>query len=198
MFSHIEGRVDEKRSGELILDVGGVGFLLLCPNSTISIAPAKGELMRCYTHFSVREDAMELFGFATREEREMFRRLNGVTGVGPRTALGILSTLPLRELSLALVTGDAAAIARSPNVGKKTAQRLILELKDKVEQADVDMASGVMPIPENADAAQEAVQALMALGYSSAEANRAVGTVRDKADTADSLILLALKGLGGN
>lgn len=197
MFSHIEGRVEEKRGGELVLDTGGVGFLLLCPNSTVAVAPQVGDTMRCYTHFSVREDGMELFGFATREERAMFRRLNGVSGVGPRTALGILSTLSLRDLSLALVTGDAAAIARAPGVGKKTAQRLILELKDKVEQADVDMASGAIPLPVNADAAQEAVQALMALGYSSSEANRAVATVRDKADTADALILLALKGLGG-
>ena len=127
----------------------------------------------------------------------MFRRLTGVTGVGPRTALGILSTLSLRDLSLALLTGDAATIARAPNVGKKTAQRLILELKDKVEQADVDLGEGAVPLSENGDAAQEAVQALMALGYSSAEANRAVAQVRGKADTADGLILLALKGLGG-
>lgn len=198
MFSHIEGRVEEKRAGELVIDAGGVGFLLLCPNSTIASAPSNGGRMRCYTHFSVREDGMELFGFATKEERAMFRRLNGVSGVGPRTALGILSTLSLRDLSIALLTGDAAAIARSPNVGKKTAQRLILELKDKVEQDDVDMASGVVPIPQNADSAQEAVQALMALGYSSSEANRAVAAVHDKADTVDAMILMALKGLGGN
>lgn len=197
MFAHIEGRVDEKRAGELVLDAGGVGFLLLCSASTLAAAPAKGERMRCYTHLSVREDAMELFGFASREELAMFRRLSSVTGVGPRTALGILSTLSVRELSLALITGDAASLARSPGVGKKTAQRLILELKDKIEQADVDMASGAVPLPANADIATEAVQALMALGYSSAEASRAVSKVREAADTADALILLALKGLGG-
>ena len=197
MFSHIEGRVEEKRAGELVIDAGGVGFLLLCSTATVAAAPPHGGRMRCYTHFSVRDDGMDLFGFATREERAMFRRLTGVTGVGPRTALGILSTLSLRDLSLALLTGDAATIARAPNVGKKTAQRLILELKDKVEQADVDLGEGAVPLSENGDAAQEAVQALMALGYSSAEANRAVAQVRGKADTADGLILLALKGLGG-
>lgn len=196
MFSHIEGRVEEKRAGELVLDAGGVGFLLLCPHSTVAAAPAAGGTMRCYVHFSVREDGMELFGFSTREERAMFRRLNGVSGVGPRTALGILSTLPLRELSLALLTGDAAAIARSPGVGKKTAQRLILELKDKVEQADVDVDIAVMSGTEGEDAAQEAVQALIALGYSSSEANRAVAAVRGRADTVDGIILQALKGLG--
>lgn len=197
MISHIEGRVDEKRAGELVIDAGGVGFLLLCPASTVAAAPAAGKTFRCYTHFSVRDDGMELYGFSTREEREMFRRLCSVGGVGPRTALGILSTLSLRDLSVAILTGDAASIARAPNVGKKTAQRVILELKDKVEQQDVDLGGAPVGAALSPDAAQEAVQALLALGYSSAEANRAVGAVRDKADTADMLILMALKGLGG-
>ncbi|MDR0928697.1 MAG: Holliday junction branch migration protein RuvA [Oscillospiraceae bacterium] len=197
MFAHIEGRVEEKRAGELVIDAGGVGFLLLCSAATIAAAPAGGGRMRCYTHFSVRDDGMELFGFATREERDMFRRLTAVSGVGPRTALGMLSTLSVRDLSLAILTGDAAAIARAPGVGKKTAQRLILELKDKVEQGDLGLPEGtVLPI-DAGDAAQEAVQALLALGYSGNEANRAVAAVRGKADTADGLILLALKGLGG-
>ena len=197
MFSHIEGRVEEKRAGELVIEAGGIGFLLLCPASTVAAAPSGGGRMRCYTHFSVREDAMELFGFATREERDMFRRLTGVSGVGPRTALGILSTLSLRDLSIALLTGDATAIARAPNVGKKTAQRLILELKDKVEQADVGGDIAAFIPAGDTDAAREAVQALMVLGFSSLEANRAVAAVQGKADTADGLILLALKGLGG-
>ena len=128
----------------------------------------------------------------------MFRRLCSVSGIGARTALGILSTLSLRDLSLAILTGDATSIARAPNVGKKTAQRIILELKDKVDQQDVDMGGGVPAAAAlNPDAAQEAVQALLALGYSGTEAQRAVNSVRDKADTADMLILLALKGLGG-
>ena len=197
MFAHIEGRVCEKSAGELVIDAGGVGYLLLCPGSTVAKAPAKGEIMRCYTHLSVRDDAMELFGFATREEREMFRRLGTVSGVGPRTALGILSALSVRDLSLALLTGDTAMLARAPGVGRKTAQRLVLELKDKIEQQDVDMADGVRPIPENADITALAVQALMALGYTSSEASRAVSAVRDRADTVDALILMALKGLGG-
>ena len=127
----------------------------------------------------------------------MFRRLCSVSGVGSRTALGVLSTLSLRDLSLAILTGDAASIARAPNVGKKTAQRIILELKDKVDQQDVDMGVAPATAALNPDAAQEAVQALLALGYSGTEAQRAVNAVRDKADTADMLILLALKGLGG-
>ena len=197
MISHIEGRVAEKRAGELVIDVNGLGFLLLCPASTVAAAPAAGETFRCYTHFSVYDGGMDLYGFASKEDREMFRRLCSVSGVGSRTALGVLSTLSLRDLSLAILTGDAASIARAPNVGKKTAQRIILELKDKVDQQDVDMGGAPAAAALNPDAAQEAVQALLALGYSGTEAQRAVNAVRDKADTADMLILLALKGLGG-
>ena len=197
MISHIEGRVAEKRAGELVIDVNGVGFLLLCPASTVAAAPAAGETFRCYTHFSVYDGGMDLYGFASKEDREMFRRLCSVSGVGSRTALGVLSTLSLRDLSLAILTGDAASIARAPNVGKKTAQRIILELKDKVDQQDVDMGGAPAAAALNPDAAQEAVQALLALGYSGTEAQRAVNAVRDKADTADMLILIALKGLGG-
>ncbi|HIT68443.1 MAG TPA: Holliday junction branch migration protein RuvA [Candidatus Aphodomonas merdavium] len=197
MISHIEGRVAEKRAGELVIDVGGVGFLLLCPASTVAAAPAAGAVFRCYTHFSVYEGGMDLYGFSTREEREMFRRLCSVSGVGPRTALGVLSTLSLRDLSLAILAGDAVAIARAPNVGKKTAQRIILELKEKVDGADAAFGGVAAPPALNPDATQEAVEALLALGYSGQEAARAVEAVRDKAETADKLILLALKGLGG-
>lgn len=197
MFSHLDGIIEEKRAGELVLDVSGIGFLLLCPSSTLAAAPAQGKKFRAYVHFSVREDAMELFGFASKEERALFRRLSTVTGIGPKTALGILSTLSVRELTLALLTGDAALLSRAPGVGKKTAQRLILELKDKIEQDDLSVPAGVLPIPENVDISATAVQALMALGYTSAEASRAISSVREAADTVDALILLALKGLGG-
>lgn len=197
MISHIEGRVAQKRAGELVIDVGGVGFLLLCPASTVAAAPAAGAVFRCYTHFSVYEGGMDLYGFSTREEREMFRRLCSVSGVGPRTALGVLSTLSLRDLSLAILAKNTMAIARAPNVGKKTAQRIILELKEKVDGADAAFGGVAAPPALNPDATQEAVEALLALGYSGQEAARAVEAVRDKAETADKLILLALKGLGG-
>lgn len=196
MFSHVEGRVEEKRAGELVIDVGGIGFLLNCSSATIAAAPSNGGQMRLYTHLSVREDAMELFGFATREEREMYKKLTAITGIGPRTALGILSTLSLRDLSLAILTGDVASISRAPNIGKKTAQRLILELKDKMDQAEIDSA-GVSFVPQGVSVEQEAVQALLTLGYSNLEANRAVAAVSGQAETVDGVILLALKGLGG-
>ena len=199
MITFIEGKVAEKNPGELVMmSAGGVGFSLLCSNATLSAAPGKGETWRCYTVMNVREDAIELFGFASRQEREMFRRLCTVTGVGAKTALGVLSALPLRDLSVAIVTGDVTALSRAPGIGKKTAQRIVLELKDKVEQQDIPRASAAAAVaPAQLGAEQEAAEALMSLGYTSAEAARAINLVRDQADTADKMIMLALRSLGG-
>ncbi len=132
MYAFIEGIIEYKSSGELIINAGGVGYLLLCSQSTLSAAPPKGEFARIYTHLNVREDAMELFGFVSREEKAMFLRLTGISGVGPRMALNVLAAMPLSDLTLAILTGDAAALCRAPGIGKKTAQRISLELKDKL------------------------------------------------------------------
>ena len=199
MIDFIEGTVESKAPGELVLSAGGVGFLLVCSNATLAEAPAKGEKWRCHTVLNVREDAMELFGFATRQERAMFKRLCQVTGVGAKTALGVLSALPLRDLSVAIVTGDVAALSRAPGIGKKTAQRIVLELKDKVEQQNISAASAAgaaAPAAMVGDAQREAQAALQALGYTSAEAARAINLVRDQADTVDQLIMLALRQIG--
>lgn len=194
MIAFIEGKVAEKNPGELVLNAGGVGFSLMCSSATLSAAPGTGESWRCYTVMNVREDAMELFGFATKQEREMFRRLCTVTGVGAKTALGVLSALPMRELSVAIVTGDVTALSRAPGIGKKTAQRIVLELKDKVEQQDVSVPAGGAPASAPATSAeQEALAALQALGYTAAEAARAVSAVRGQAETTDRLIMLALR-----
>lgn len=196
MIAFIEGKVAEKNPGELVLNAGGVGFSLLCSSATLAAAPEKDKVFRCHTVMNVREDAMELFGFATKQEREMFRRLCAVTGVGAKTALGILSALPLRDLSIAIVTGDIASLSRAPGIGKKTAQRIVLELKDKVEQQDVSLPKGeaaaAAPVP-GGSIHREAQAALQALGYTSAEAARAINLVRDQADTVDQLILAAVR-----
>lgn len=200
MIAFIEGKVAEKNHGEVIINAGGVGFSLLCSNATIAAAPDGDRVWRCYTVMNVREDAMELFGFATKLEREMFKKLCTVTGVGAKTALGILSALPLRDLSIAIVTGDITALSRAPGIGKKTAQRIVLELKDKVEQAEVSSSAPGTPVPAAAPGGgiqREAQAALQALGYTSAEAARALNLVRDQADTVDKLILLAVRQLSG-
>ena len=198
MIAFIEGKIAEKNPGELVISAGGVGFSLMCSNATLAAAPEKDKTWRCYTVMNVREDAMELFGFATKQEREMFKRLCSVTGVGAKTALGVLSSLPLRDLSIAIVTGDVTALSRAPGIGKKTAQRIVLELKDKVEQNDVDLPKGAAAAAAPVAAAaggihREAQAALQALGYTSAEAARAINLVRDQADTVDQLILAAVR-----
>lgn len=197
MIDFIEGTVADKTPGELVISAGGVGFLLMCSAATLAEAPSVGEKWRCYSVLNVREDAMELFGFATKHERDMFRRLCQITGIGAKTALGVLSSMPLRDLSVAIVTGDVAALSRAPGIGKKTAQRIVLELKDKVEQADLSQAGGAsIPAAPVGNAQREAQAALQALGYTSAEAARAVNLVRDQADTVDALVMLALKQVG--
>ena len=203
MYAFIEGEVCEKANGSLILLAGGVGFQLNCSNNTLMAAPALGEKMRCHTFLSVREDAMELFGFATREEKDLFLQLTSVSGIGPKTALGLLGSMPLRDLNLAILLGDVNALSRAPGIGKKTAQRIALELKDKVSQASVSAAadSGISAAAAasfvNNDSASEAVEALIALGYSSTEARNAVSQVRDQADSPEDLIRLALRAMAG-
>ena len=127
MFAHIEGTVAEKNADSIVLDVHGVGFLLTVSGATLAAAPAAGERMKLYTVLNVREDAMELFGFYSREEKRMYERLRGVSGVGSRMAMQVLSGMSLRDLSVALAAGDVHALTRIPGIGKKTAQRLVLE-----------------------------------------------------------------------
>ncbi len=204
MYAFIEGEVCEKTNGALVLLAAGVGWHINCSNNTLQAAPAIGEKMRCYTVLSVREDAMELFGFASREEKDMYLQLTSISGVGPKMALGLLGAMPLRDLSLAILLDDVAAISRAPGIGKKTAQRIALELKDKVTQADVSSAGAASaPMAERlggdvpADHVMEAIEALTALGYSSVEARNAVSRVRDQSDKSEELIRLALRAMAG-
>ena len=201
MYAFIEGEVCEKLNGSLVLLASGVGWQLNCSNNTLQAAPPLGEKMRCYTYLSVREDAMELFGFATREEKEMFLQLTSVSGIGPKTALGVLGAMPLRELNLAILLGDVNALSRAPGIGKKTAQRIALELKDKISQADVSaavqaQASAAAPTL-SPDAVTEAIEAMIALGYTSTEARNAISQVRDQTDKPEELIRLALRAMAG-
>lgn len=201
MYAFIEGQVCEKTANTLVLLAAGVGWQLSCSMTTLQAAPQVGETMRCHTYLSVREDAMELFGFATREEKDLFLLLTSVSGIGPKTALGVLGSMPVKDLSLAILLGDVNALSRAPGIGKKTAQRIALELKDKISQADVSSAASsgaAVPAAVYAsDAISEAVEALTALGYSSTEARNAVSGVRDQSDKPEELIRLALRAMAG-
>ncbi|MEE1200267.1 MAG: Holliday junction branch migration protein RuvA [Christensenellales bacterium] len=197
MFAHIEGMVAEKTADYIVLDAHGVGYLLYVSKATLSVAPAAGERFKLFSVLNVREDAMELYGFYSREEKHMYERLRGVSGVGSKTALQILSAMSVRDLSIALVSGDAAALCRVPGIGKKTAQRLVLELRDKVDDEQLTGQAAVAPAAGNRGPEGEAIEALVALGYSSSEAAKAVSRVAGQTEDANQLIFLALKNAAG-
>lgn len=200
MYAFIEGLVDEKTGNELVINVNGVGYQVLCTQAAISSVPPKGEFTRVHTWLSVREDAMELFGFHSREERSMFFSLNSISGIGPRTALNVLNSMPLKDLTLAILTEDVQMLSRAPGIGKKTAQRIALELKDRLSKDDFagSLSSGAgSPVAAQIGAVGEAVQALTALGYSQSEAALAVSRVhQSNADLhSDELVRQALRSM---
>ncbi len=202
MYAFIEGQVVEKTNNTLVLLAGGVGYLLNCSMSTATAAPKTGEVMRCHTWLSVREDAMELFGFSTKEEKTLFQALIGVNGVGPKMALALLSTLSADDLRLAIIMEDEKAISRAPGVGKKIAQRIALELKDKLGQFEFSgnspaAAPAAPAAPAAADNVAQAMAALTGLGYTPAEARDALQKIENKNVPADELLRLALRSMAG-
>ena len=195
MYAYIDGVVAWKNTDSIVIEAGGIGYQVMVSGATLSAAPAAGQRMKLYTLLNVREDAMELFGFYSMEEKRMYERLRGVSGIGPRTALQILSSMSIRDLSIALVAGDAGALTKVPGIGRKTAQHLVLELKDKLEESDLT-GTAVSPKVSQQGPEAEAIAALISLGYASAEAAKAVSMVAGQTDKADEMIFLALKGLG--
>ena len=180
MISYIKGPLTAIEEDVIVVEAGGVGMGIHVPLSVLDRLPGIGREVTVYTYFQVREDAMSLYGFLNRQDRDMFRQLIGVNGVGPKAALGILSTMTPDDLRMAIVTGDAKAISRAPGIGPKTAQRLILDLKDKISMEEMlgnlalpcdGGASAALGTASMGEAAKEAVQALVALGYSNMEAN---------------------------
>ena len=176
MIGYLKGIVSDMAEGVLILDVGGVGFELRMSGIDIAKLPGIGEECRVYTHMAVKEDDITLYGFYSKDEKEIFRLLITVNGIGPKGAQQILSAMSAEDLRFAILTGDAKAISRAPGVGMKTAQKAILELKDKLGdlEPEAERDAGQIELPGLTDARGEAVLALMALGYTSTEANRAV------------------------
>ena len=197
MIAHIEGIVSAKTADAVVLDVHGIGFLIGVSGATMSQVPATGAKMKLYTVLNVREDAMELFGFYSIEERKMYERLIGVSGIGSRSAMQILSSLSVHDLSVALVTGDAGALVRVPGIGKKIAQRLVLELKDKIDDQElVGAGAKVAPVRRDPGPQAEAVAALLALGFSASEAEKAVSAAAAQTTDLEEMIRIALKGRG--
>ena len=204
MIAYIKGEVAWIEEERIVLESGNIGYNIMMPASSFDTQDLVGKEVKIYTHLNVREDAMQLYGFLNLDELKTFRLLLGVNGIGPKAALGILSDLTTDELRFAVLSHDVKTISKAPGIGKKTAQKLILELKDKIDleevfetkQEHVRETEGKMESKEENSAKKDAVDALTALGYSSTEALRAVrqtGVTQDM--DVETILKLALKNM---
>ena len=200
MYSYIKGPLAEVELDHIVIDVNGIGYTVYIPTNCIEYLPGIGEECKIHTYLYLREDAMMLYGFLTKDDLALFKQLLTVGGIGPKGAIGILSALSADDLRFAILAGDSKAIAKAPGIGAKTAQRVILELKDKMSLEDaferklehehIQVASG------NNQVKNDAVMALTALGYSSSESLKAVSkvTIQEDMDVED-VLKLALKNM---
>lgn len=186
MYSYIRGPLAEVEIDHIVIDVYGVGYNIYIPTNCFDYLPGLGEECKVHTYLYVREDAMILYGFLTKDDLNLFKQLITVSGIGPKGALGILSALSADDLRFAILAGDAKAISKAPGIGAKTAQRVILELKDKMSLEDAFEKKleheKVMVASSNNQVKNDAVLALNALGYSSSESLKAVSKVEITSD----------------
>lgn len=198
MISYIRGKLAAVEENRAVVDVGGIGYGIFMPARAVTNLPGVGTEVTIHTFLYVKEDAMQLFGFLTRDDLEVFKKVITVSGIGPKGGLSILSQLSADDLRFAVLAKDAKAISAAPGIGKKTAEKLILELKDKLNIEDV-LEHGGQEYPDVSgmaagDVQQEAVAALVALGYGSSEAMRAVRQVEVTPDLqTEDVLKLALK-----
>jgi len=196
VIGSLRGVLIAKVPPQLVLEVGGIGYEIEAPMSTFYTLPPVGRELRLLTHFVVREDAHVLYGFATETERQLFRDLLRVTGIGPKLALAILSGSSVEAFTQCVLAQDAAALTRIPGVGRKTAERLLVEMRDRL-QAAVQASGGTLAGASGgatAGAEAEALSALVALGYKPAEASRLLQAVRAPGASTEDLIRGALQG----
>lgn len=201
MYSYIKGILTDMEEDLVVVEAGGIGYNIYTTGQTFDYLPSVGEEVKMYTYLNVREDAMMLYGFLTKDDLRVFKLLIGVNGIGPKGALAILSVMTTDDLRFAVLGEDAKAISKAPGIGAKTAQRLILELKDKFSLEDAFEQKLEHTKAKNVDSAaksakNEAIQALVALGYSSSEALKAMGNIEitEDADVED-ILKAALKNM---
>ena len=194
MYAYIKGKLDYASGSTAVVEAGGVGYRINTSLTTLSKLPEPGNEVKLYTYLNVREDAMELYGFYTPEELSMYEMVISVSGVGPKVGLAILSTVDPAKFALAVMTSDVKAITKAPGVGPKLAQRIILELKDKLKKEKADFAGEQEPVPMEGSVTADAVEALTVLGYTPAEASQAVAGL---SGTLEEMISAALKNLMG-
>lgn len=200
MYSYIKGELSEiVAENHIVVENGGIGYNIYIPGQVLSLLPGVGEEVKIYTYLCVREDAFILYGFLTRDDLNVFKLLIGVSGIGPKGALAILSVMPTDDLRFAVLSDDAKAIAKAPGVGNKTAQRLIIELKDKLSLEDAfeqKLSHTQETVSGNGlkGIRNEAVEALVSLGYSSTEALKVLRDIEITEDSSvEDILKLALK-----
>lgn len=207
MIRYLSGILAEVGEAEIVVEVEGIGYAVNVPVSMMELLPDLGEEIKVYTYFSVREDAMQLFGFLNREDLQMYRLLISVNGIGPKAGLGIMGTLTGEDLRYAVMSEDAKTIAKAPGIGPKTAKKVILELKDKIDLEEMVASAVGQDSPGAAGAArragtedqgvvQDAIEALVVLGYPKTDAARAVRSVELAEDlTVEELLKKSLKNI---
>ncbi|MGE8501345.1 MAG: Holliday junction branch migration protein RuvA [Pseudomonas sp.] len=200
MIGRLRGNLAEKQPPHLLLDVNGVGYELEVPMTTLYRLPSVGEPVTLHTHLVVREDAHLLYGFFEKRERELFRELIRLNGVGPKLALALMSGLEVDELVRCVQAQDTAALIKVPGVGKKTAERLLVELKDRFKAWEsIPSIAPLVVEPQSAlavsSAENDAVSALISLGYKPQEASRAVAAIKEDGLSSEDLIRRALRGM---
>jgi len=200
MIGFLRGKVIAKQPPELVLDVHGVGYEVQASMNTFYALPPDNDIeVTVFTHFVVREDAQVLFGFSSQEERALFRHLLKVSGIGPKMALAIVSGMTASEFAQLVHTGDATALSRIPGVGKKTAERLIIEMRDRLPQTTGEASSatspqGTLPTPEKPlSSGEEALNALLALGYKPTQASKMVAPLEEQDLSVEEIIRRALR-----
>jgi Holliday junction DNA helicase RuvA len=198
MIGWLRGRLAAKTPPSVVVDVNGVGYECEAPMSTFYVLPASGAEITLRTHLVVREDAHVLYAFATDEERRLFRNLLKVSGVGPKIALGILSGMSVTDFMRCIEAEDAALLVRIPGVGRKTAERVLIDMRDRVKEFVADAGAAPFVAGGRAGAAQqEAFSALVALGYRPAEVTRLLKSVGEEVTSTEDLIRRALQAAAG-
>ena len=195
MIGHLKGKIISKSPPEVLLEVQGIGYEVLCPMSTIYELDNLYDDVLLFTHLSIKEDAHTLFGFITKDEKNVFRELIRVNGVGPKVALAILSNLSVHSLVECISTEDADLLAKTPGIGKKTALKLIVELQDRLNKIElVGSLTNSIEIKQNSNPnSKQAIEALQSLGFKAKEANRMVSKIEDQELSTEQLIRLALQ-----
>lgn len=198
MIGFVEGNVIETEENLVILNVNGVGFNIIATTETVCKATENiGKTMHIYTYLAVREDAILLYGFYSKEERNMFKKLITVSGIGPKVAVGILSSVTPADLAVAIYSQDISTLTKIKGLGKKTAERIIVELKEKVDKSDTQNLSKISSIYNSNRETDDAVFALVALGLTKQEAVELVSDVYENGDKAEDIIKKSLKNMGG-